>query len=119
MGERRNPSQCACKQIMIEFCMARISVCAGVFEGLFLLTGTTDGLGAMFPFSFKIVTELPIPTSCICGSPNPVIVALHLSGGDHSLSPARARNGFALFAHLWICLMNSSEVVPYKGLLCI
>lgn len=43
------------------------------FEDLFLLTGTTDGFGALFPFSFKMVTELPIPTSCIYGTPSPVI----------------------------------------------
>lgn len=88
------------------------------FEGFFLLTDTANGLGALFPFSFKIVTEIPIPTSCIYGSPNPIIVPLHLSDGDHSLSPARASNGFAFFAHLWICVMNSSKVVPYKELVC-
>lgn len=87
------------------------------FEGLSLLTGTTDGLEALFPFSFKIVTELPIPTSCIYGSPNPVIVLPHLCDGYHSRAPARASNGLALFAHLWIFLTNSPEVliVPIKS----
>ena len=66
--------------------------------------------------SFKIATKIPVPTSYIYGSPNPVIMPLHLSDSYHVLSPSRASNEFVLRPHLGICTMNSSEVICYKEL---